>query len=496
MINRLYKPDLSKFNLIRLLKQFSQKEVNEFDKFIRSPFFNNQSTLIRFYSELKKFYPEFNHNKLTKENLYNSVNPGSEYNDIQLRKYFSNTYLLAEEYLICLENNSNIERKKLDLMYQFDKRHLSDFYNKIVLEFEDIEKEQNKISSTYFCNNHFLEELKFTHYIRVNELDKIPPSLINSHNFIILQLLLMTAVYSNILLINKKVYKDSWVNSYFEEFLKFFDFDNFYKKFDSISDEIKLFIELCKYDILLSKDSCNEKYLLKMKELVFQMSEFFNDNLLYTFISHLNIYYYINIHKGIGDYENEVFLNYKFMVEKGIYYTDGVKFVSFSEFRSILFTALNLSEFKWAEDFITEYGNCFPAEVRSNYLNFSLGCLNFEKKNYEKALEYFSALKLDELILKLDVNVILAQIYYELNYIETALSLSDSFKHFINSNNTISSEIRNGRLDFLKYYRLIINLKSKNTDIFKAEKIKKELIDNMNVTRKKWLLIKLNEIMQ
>ena len=51
--------DFNKLNLIKLLREFTPREMNNFGKFVRSPFFNNQSTLIRLFDELKKYYPDF-----------------------------------------------------------------------------------------------------------------------------------------------------------------------------------------------------------------------------------------------------------------------------------------------------------------------------------------------------------------------------------------------------------------------------------------------------
>ncbi|MBK8553861.1 MAG: hypothetical protein IPL53_23545 [Ignavibacteria bacterium] len=309
-MNGLKVSDPAKTNLLRLLKEFNRKELNEFEKFIKSPLYNNQTTLIRLYTELKKYHPDFNHKNFTKENLFKSVNPEAEFNDVQLRKYFSNLYILAEEYLIYLENKSNKERIKLDLMSQLDKRNLTDFYKKTILGIEKNNVSGKNLSNRYFCHKHFIEEMQFIHHIKTNELEKVFPNLVNSHNYIILQLLLVSTVYSNILLVNKKIYNESESDKYFEYFFKYFNFDEFFKRVKNLSPDVKLFVELCKYDLLLTKDNCNEIYLHKMNELVFKMSEHFTDNLLYTFISHLNVFYLINIQKGNVKYEKEVFCEF------------------------------------------------------------------------------------------------------------------------------------------------------------------------------------------
>ncbi len=494
MAKNKLKSAIFKPNLIRLLSSFSPKEINQFDKFIRSPFFNNQSTLIRLYSELKKYYPSFEHSDFTKEKLFEAVNPGLDFDDTKFRKYYSNLCKLAEEYLNFIENDSNPERKRHNLLEQFDKRNLNEFYDRMISESEFNGSKKNLISNEFFLNNHLLEESKLIHFVRNNLLHLIPPELKSSHNYVILHLLMITAVYRNILLVNKKSFKNSEIFVYLDEFQKYFDFENFYEKFESQDEELKTFVELCRYDILLSQDSFNKANLEKMKTLVLKLSDSLNDNLFYTFVSHLNIYYLINIEKGDTEYDYELFENYKFMIDKGIYESDNVKFINYSEYRTILAIALKIKKFDWARDFIKEYGNGFQSAHREDYMNYSYAFLNYEMKNYEESLKYSSLISLDQMLLKLDVNILNAMIYYELNYYDSALSTADSFKRFLKENDVLSLEVKNSHLNFINSYKAIVKFRESNSGIFELRKLKEEIENFSIVRRKKWLLEKIDEL--
>ena len=111
--------ELSDLSFIRLLKSFSKKEITDFEKFIASPFFNSQSTLVKIFSEIKKYYPEFSDNNFTKKNLYEKVNPGKIYNDVIFRKYISNLFKLSEKFLIVNDTLQNNERKITFLLDQY-----------------------------------------------------------------------------------------------------------------------------------------------------------------------------------------------------------------------------------------------------------------------------------------------------------------------------------------------------------------------------------------
>ena len=488
------KPIIYKPNLIRLLSSFSPKEIIEFDKFIRSPFFNNQSTLIRLFSELKKYYPAFDHTDFTKEKLFAAVNPESDFDDTKFRKYYSNLCKLAEEYLNFVENDSNPERKKHNLLEQYDKRNLNEFYERTINELNNNRRKKNFISNEFFLDNHLMEESKLIHFVRNNNLHLIPPELKSSHNFVILHLLMITTVYRNILLVNKKSFKDSEIFDYLDEFLKYFDFESFYGKFDSLDEELKTFVELCRYDIMLSQDSFNKANLEKMKMLVLKLSDSLNDNLFYTFVSHLNIYYLINIEKGDTEYDYELFENYKFMIDKGIYISDNIKFINYSEYRTILAIALKIKKFDWAKDFIKDYGNGFKSKHREDYINYSYAFLNYEMKKYEESLKYLSLINLDQMLLKLDVNILNAMIYYELNYYDSAVSTADSFRRFLKENDVLSLEVKNSHLNFINSYKAIVKHRESNSGIFELTKLKEEIENFSIVRRKKWLLEKIDDL--
>ncbi|MBK8553862.1 MAG: hypothetical protein IPL53_23550 [Ignavibacteria bacterium] len=90
--------------------------------------------------------------------------------------------------------------------------------------------------------------------------------------------------------------------------------------------------------------------------------------------------------------------------------------------------------------------------------------------------------------MKLDINMLYTLIYFEMNYRDSALSVADSFKHFLKSNNKLSEEIKVNHLNFLKFLISIINLKENHIDLFKVQKLRKEINDYSYLIRKSWLL--------
>jgi len=488
------KKNISETTFFRLLKGFTKKEILEFEKFVSSPFYNSHQTLIKLFREIRKFYPSFDDKMLTREYLFEKVNSEKTYDDVIFRKYMSNLMKLAEEYLCTIDNMNHRDRKITSLLDQFERRNQISFFRKLVEQYEIVSEESGKITNESFYYKHFREELKSSFEIRTNKLHLLKPSLIKSHTYLLMHLLLTSCVYSNMMLVNKSSFKDSEDINLFEEFFEIFDIIKYLESSKYLTPCEKLFIKLCKYDVTLMKDPSKTELLKSMKSALIDLSVHLNDNLLYIFFSHLNIFYLLNISSGNQEFIRELFENYKFMIQKNLYVSGEREFINFSEYRTILLYALRLKEFEWAESFIKRFKDHHNPEMSNNILNYSMAVLTFEKGELDQSLKYLSTLELDDIILKLDSDALLLMIYYEKDYIDSALSVADSFKYYVKSNKILSDQVVKNQSDFIKYMKCILKHKLTGMSSFDYEKLREDISNNKTVRRKNWLLQKLDEI--
>jgi len=487
--------ELSNYNLLKILKSFSKEEILEFEKFVSSPIYNSQGTLIRLYGELKKFYPDFSNKELSKEKLFEKVNPGKEFNDVIFRKYMSNLLKLAERYLIFLENNTKPEKQAVNLLDQFDKRNLTGFYDRLLVQTEKSETDEKLISNESFYYKHLRKEIKVIHNVRTNKLHLMKPDLKKSHVYLLMHVLLSCTAYNNMMLVNRKSFKEADDNNFFGIFFKSFDIINYLRIQDCLEEEEKWFVELCNYDNLLMGEPYDPLNLMKMNEYLIRLIPHFNKNLLYTFFSHLNIFYLLNISKGADDLKRKLFDNYKLMISSGLYSDGEREFINFSEYKTILYSALRIKEFEWCEEFIEKFRNFHNPGNRDNIINYSKACLKFETGDFESSMNFLSGLNADNVMLQLDKNILHLLIYYELNYFDSAFSLVDSFRHFLKDNKILSKEVIDNHCNFMGYYKTILRLKQNTVNSLDFEYLKKEIFCHENVRRKEWLLEKIDEIL-
>ena len=131
-----YNKGVTHFTIVKILRTFSPDEMNEFEKMLDSPFFNNHSTLLRLYKELKKYYPLFTDKNLTKEHLFSAANSGISYDDQLFRKYLSRITKLAEEYLNILQMREEEFKKDYNVLLQLSSRNISEIYTRKIKEVE------------------------------------------------------------------------------------------------------------------------------------------------------------------------------------------------------------------------------------------------------------------------------------------------------------------------------------------------------------------------
>ena len=147
--------------LIRLLKTFSKAEWKDFEKFAASPYFNKGRNYLPLLKALKKFYPGFESDKLTPENIYSSVYPSKKYNKNVVNTMASGLFLLAIEYINHLSYFSEGFRKEMDLMNELDKRNLDDIHNTMFKKIVD------KLHKEKFSSDH-LEKIRIAQQHKID----------------------------------------------------------------------------------------------------------------------------------------------------------------------------------------------------------------------------------------------------------------------------------------------------------------------------------------
>jgi uracil phosphoribosyltransferase len=166
--------------------------------------------------------------------------------------------------------------------------------------------------------------------------------------------------------------------------------------------------------------------------------------------------------------------------------------VHFRFYTTVTETALILSEFEWAQNFINSYKDKLPEDIRENTFNYANAMFEFAAGNFSTSLEILSKISYNDVYHKIKCKCLLAMLYYELGYNDQLLSHIDSFNHFIINDRFLNKERKKYYSNFIRYIKKIERIRQYNLfDNIEAQK-QKITTDN-TLYYKDWLLKKLDE---
>jgi hypothetical protein len=151
-----------------------------------------------------------------------------------------------------------------------------------------------------------------------------------------------------------------------------------------------------------------------------------------------------------------------------------------------------MGETRWAEVFIKENRKLLDPEYEFDAVNLSYAKCEFTRKEYEKALARLGKINMEYSHFKLSVRTLMLMIYYELGSFDPAISMLDSYKHFITRDKMLPKVDMQNRIEFAKHFKEIINLKTgMSNDI---DSVKMSIESTGSFAEKQWVLEKLNEL--
>lgn len=151
--------------LIILLKALNAEEFRQFYRYLKSPFFTKSKELLQFYDYIRKYYPDFEAEKLDRKIIFASLYPNESFNSPRLRNLALKVTKILEDYLIYLEFKQNDFQKKQLLTHIYGKRNINVIFKQKTTELlADLEKQQFR-DTHYFYDSYLLQQ---DYYFHVN----------------------------------------------------------------------------------------------------------------------------------------------------------------------------------------------------------------------------------------------------------------------------------------------------------------------------------------
>ncbi|MEO8513772.1 MAG: hypothetical protein ABI543_09445 [Ignavibacteria bacterium] len=468
--------------LIKILRTFSKEELRDFDDFIRSPYFNNGDYLVKFFTEVRKYWPSFKNKNCTKENIFKILQPASDYNDPYIRKLISNLRKLADQFLIYRSFANERNEKKLALLNQYRLRGLDEEFEKL---YNNTEKEFMNINETEIKSKDF--DLYRLYGSAINyHLDRDYKKVLTYYqkeadSFVKYSVTKILEMYGD-MINSRHLFQADFKMPLLNEIINNAEENNFFND---------LSLKVTAYTLLVDL-TLEHRYYIKLKDALSETSQTLSSETELNGYMALINFGIRKAHSGEPKYYNDIGEFYDKMLEKGVLTEGG--YLQYYYFINIVTNRIRMKNYAAAEKFIDEYSVRLHPEDKDDVVNFCYARLNFYMGKFETALGYLAKINLQQTHIKLEVKNYLLMIYYELNMTEEAYYIIDSYRHYIKRNETASDFVMNTNRNFLETYSKLLRLKlspeGNEIDFLLKETEQTETIN------KEWLIRKANEIIE
>lgn len=467
---------MKELKLISLLKTFSKQEMKDFEKYLQSSFLNKSGEYIStFFESIKTFYPEFEQENFTRQNIFKIIYPKEKYNDARMRKLISETMKLCLDFLAVKKFTENEFEKGILILSELEKRNSDTLYE---IKSKELYKklESQKIRDyEYYKEKHELIQKNKAFYFNRERKKAI-------------------ALYDEEMELLSKYFSLLFIHKFIERFMEKKSFTE--KEFTlPFFKEITNFIEgnyLGKenlfdlyYTELMLHVTGEEKYYFSLKHLKEKLHSKINKNSLSLIYFTLTNYATEQLEQGKTNYLNELFIIQKEILKRKLYSNIFSEFL----FLNVVTTALRVNEIKFAEKFISEYKYKLNDEIREDTCSFCMASIYFAKRQYSEALETIAKIHFGFSLHKYLIKNLTLKIHFELNETEAIYSIIDSFKHTLKRDKQVPENVRVLIVNFVNFVRELCRIKN-------GEKQKEDIeerIKNEITAEKIWLLAKARE---
>ncbi len=469
-----------------VLRHFDKIEQNRLRKYIRSPYFNVNETLMIFYDILTD---NINKNgkagSLTKEMIWKKLYGKESYNDVRFRKLGSDLLKLVEGFLAqeiydenALNQSSNlieaVSRKKIDKLYNSSVKNAeltteqrllrpASFYyyqysiEKNYYDLMDVDLKRSEKSNVEKIINS-LDEFYLAEKLKWHGSLLSRQSLV-SHEY---QLLFIDEIITHV---KKYQYKNvPPVSVYFHSFLT-------------------------------QSENDNEQHYYNLIEELNRNYDFIPKKELYTLYTSAINYCISKINKGKPEFLREFINLVKHSLEDDILISESeTGFLNPWHFKNIVLSALRLGEYDWTEKFIKDYKDKLPTESRDNAVSYNLALVYFYQKKFDKVKELLREVEYEDMAYNLGSKSMLLAIYYEQDEDDALFSLMDTFKTYLHRHREISEFQRVSYMNLVKYIKKMRKIVP--GDKKEIDKIKEEIEEDkkVGIASMRWVLEKLAEL--
>lgn len=467
--------------LYSILQNFDKYEQGRCRKFLQSPYFNVNQTLVDLYDLLIEDVNGKRKNKsLDKELIWKDLKLNGAYDDVRFRKYCSDLLKMLERYMSQEIYENTPLQQATYLIEAVGQKKMEKLYNTAMKTARMQSEQQPFRHSEYYFFQYDIEKKYYE--MAQQELKRSEKSNVEkiANNLDIFYLSEKLRLFSSV--INQQAFISHEYQLLFVD-----EIVSHIKKMNY--DEVPP-IALYYQVYLTSTESSNLQHYYKLKELLEKYGLAFpQSEALQLYYSAIN-YSIEKINSGDQSFLNELFDLYNDLINKKIIFVNNE--LSPWSFKNITVLALRLKKYAWTEDFILRYNEKLPPAFRGNAVTYNMAQLYFYQKKYDQVIEQLRNVEYEDMTYNLSSKAMLLATYYELDEVEPLYSLIDSFSAYLNRHKDIASDKRKDFSNLIKFTKKL--LKVNPSDKKALEVLKQEVQATKRLASPNWLLEKIAEL--
>ncbi|MEM1322695.1 MAG: hypothetical protein AAGG75_20690, partial [Bacteroidota bacterium] len=356
-----------KNKLYSILTHFDKIEQNRLRKYLISPYFNRNETLVALFDLLIVHINKQKERELDKMEVWKHLFQDSAYDDVRYRKLFSDLLKLVEGFLAHQVYDENPIHMATYLIEAVGRKKMERLYNSTMKTARRLSKQQFFKPANYYFYQYQIER-NFYEAAQL-ELDRSSKTniedIMNNLDYFFLAEKLK---YYCSILSRQNVVSFKYELLFLEEILSHINKHN-YENVPPIAIYYQIY--------LTQTDDNNTDHYFKLKDLLEKHSREFPINEAERIYTYAINYCISKINKGKQLFLKEFLELNEAILEKGIL-ADGQ--LSPWRFQNIVVVALRLGNFNWTEEFINKYQHKLSEAFRENAVTYNTARLYWYQK--------------------------------------------------------------------------------------------------------------------
>lgn len=478
-----------KSNATDILKTFSVEELDLFEKFITSPYFNSNSRLSKFFSLLRQHHPDFSSSELTRPVLFKLMQGAKPYKDTYVRNMLSDLQEAAESFLVIRKLNKEEVYQRL-LIEELKDRNLSGLAGKNLNRFELIVNNSLSKDHDHYFNRSFIYEMRS--FLTVDKT--LTDNFRNEQLAGTIRLFAITLLETSFYLL----VEEQRVNvKHRYDFLKLL-LDYIRLNVTDFEESPLLMVYFNLWQSYLNRN--DPKFFDRARKIFAHSFEKMDTVDRKNIFSVMQMYYLNRMDDGGTKCKRE-YLDFLLEILKlNVLSHSSNERIDINLYRNVLIICMMLKEKTILRNFISKYISITDESSRDSLHKYSLAHLHFLEGDYGKALDMCTRVRYSELLSKTednlyfknDIRTLTLKCLYELKATDGIMAAIDSYKHFLRNSRLLKNEQKRRSQDFLNILKRLANLRTK-FDEYSRSVIRNRLLSDNSIPHSDWLKDKLAE---